>query len=175
MILEKKSNGHPKEQVRRENVQLCQSEPVTLPTRKGQRQPTPPLLKTSHAQAGTTTSVLPEVPSQSDDLARTLCQRSKVHVIYNPITHTTVQSRCCPPSLGCNPPWAFTLGRREEKRLTGKGNRGNFSWQDERLEAWEENDRTKHCWMSFDMSLALSCLSLDSTSLSGFSLFLYCC
>ncbi|XP_010142973.1 PREDICTED: mitogen-activated protein kinase 15, partial [Buceros rhinoceros silvestris] len=92
MILEKKSNGHPKEQVRRENIQLHQSEPVTSPTRKGQRQPTPPLLKTSHAQAGTTTSVQPEVPSQSDDLARTLCQRPKVHVIYNPITHTTVQS-----------------------------------------------------------------------------------
>lgn len=114
MILEKKSNGHPKEQVGRGNIQLCQSEPVTLPTRKGQRQPTPPLLKTSHAQAGTTTSVQPEVPSQSDDLARTLCQRSKVHVIYNPITHTTVQSRYYPPSVGCNPPWGFTMGRREE-------------------------------------------------------------
>ncbi|KFO85423.1 Mitogen-activated protein kinase 15, partial [Buceros rhinoceros silvestris] len=102
MILEKKSNGHPKEQVRRENIQLHQSEPVTSPTRKGQRQPTPPLLKTSHAQAGTTTSVQPEVPSQSDDLARTLCQRPKVHVIYNPITHTTVQSR----KLGRQITWA---------------------------------------------------------------------
>ncbi|NWR62185.1 MK15 kinase, partial [Bucorvus abyssinicus] len=95
MILEKKLNGHPKEQVQRENIQLRQSEPVTLPTRKGQRQPTPPLLKTLHVQAGTITSVQPEVPSQSEDLGRTLCQRSKIHVIYNPITRTAVQSSHC--------------------------------------------------------------------------------
>ncbi|XP_075346410.1 mitogen-activated protein kinase 15 isoform X1 [Mycteria americana] len=101
MILEKKLNSHPKEQVRRENIQLRQSESrpllpnsssVTLPTRKGQREPTPPLLKTSRVHAGTTTSVEPEVSSQSEDLARTLCQRSKINVIYNPITHTAVQS-----------------------------------------------------------------------------------
>ncbi|XP_072707740.1 mitogen-activated protein kinase 15 isoform X2 [Ciconia boyciana] len=101
MILEKKLNSHPKEQVRRENIQLRQSESrpllpnsssVTLPTRKGQREPTPPLLKTPRVHAGTTTRVQPEVSSQSEDLARTLCQRSKINVIYNPITHTAVQS-----------------------------------------------------------------------------------
>ncbi|NXR03419.1 MK15 kinase, partial [Sagittarius serpentarius] len=101
MILEKKLNSHPKEQVRRENIQLSQSESrpllpnsssVTLPTRKGQREPTPPLLKTSHVHAGTTTSVQPEVSSRSEDLARTLCQRPKMNVIHNPITHTAVQS-----------------------------------------------------------------------------------
>ncbi|XP_009469933.1 PREDICTED: mitogen-activated protein kinase 15 [Nipponia nippon] len=101
MILEKKLNSHAKEQVWRENIQLSQSESrpllpnsssVTLPTRKGQREPTPPLLKTLHVHAGTTASVQPEVSSQSEDLAKTLCQRSKINVIYNPITHTAVQS-----------------------------------------------------------------------------------
>ncbi|KAM6142110.1 mitogen-activated protein kinase 15 [Phoenicopterus ruber ruber] len=100
MILEKKLNSHPKEQVRRENIKLSQSESkplpysssVTLPARKGQREPTPPLLKASHVHAGTTTSVQPEVSSRSEDLARTLCQRSKINVIYNPITHTAIQS-----------------------------------------------------------------------------------
>ncbi|XP_049680181.1 mitogen-activated protein kinase 15 isoform X1 [Accipiter gentilis] len=101
MILEKKLNSHRKEQVRRENIQLSQSESrpflpnsssVNLSTRKGQRIPTPPLLKTSDVHAGTTSSVQPEASSQSEDLARTLCQRSKINVIYNPITHTAVQS-----------------------------------------------------------------------------------
>ncbi|XP_075599246.1 mitogen-activated protein kinase 15 [Balearica regulorum gibbericeps] len=101
MILEKKLNRHPKEQVQRENIQLSQSESrpllpnsssVTLPIRKGEREPTPPLLKSSHMLAGTTTSVQPEVSSQSEYLARTLCQRSKINVIYNPITHTAIQS-----------------------------------------------------------------------------------
>ncbi|NWI29633.1 MK15 kinase, partial [Sula dactylatra] len=104
MILEKKLNSHPKEQVQREDLQLCQSESrpllpnsssVTLPTRDGQREPTQPLLKTLHVHAGTTTSVQPDVPSQREDLARTLCQRSKINVIYNPITHTAVQSSQC--------------------------------------------------------------------------------
>ncbi|NXS50237.1 MK15 kinase, partial [Balaeniceps rex] len=107
MILEKKLNSHPKEQVQRENIQLSQSESrpllpnsssVTLPTGKGQREPTPPLLKASHVHAGTTTSVQPEVSRRSEDLARTLCQRSKINVIYNPITHTAVQSRYYPPT-----------------------------------------------------------------------------
>ncbi|KAM9235180.1 mitogen-activated protein kinase 15 [Leptosomus discolor] len=101
MILEKKLNSHPKEQVRRENIQLSQSESrpllpnsssVTLRTRKGQREQTPPLLKSSHVHAGTTTSVQPEVSSQSEDIARALCQSSKINVIYNPITHTAVPS-----------------------------------------------------------------------------------
>ncbi|NXS54713.1 MK15 kinase, partial [Brachypteracias leptosomus] len=104
IILEKKLNSHPKEKVQRENIQLSQPESrpllqnsssVTVPTWKGQRQPTPSLLKTSHVHTVTTTSVQPEAPSQSEDLARTLCQRSKSNVIYNPITHTAVQSSQC--------------------------------------------------------------------------------
>ncbi|NXG85648.1 MK15 kinase, partial [Stercorarius parasiticus] len=100
MILEKKLNRHPKEQVQREGIHLNPSESkpllpnsssVTLPTRKDQREPTPPLLKTSDVHAGATTSVQPEVSSRSEDL----CQRPKIHVIYNPITHTTVQSSQC--------------------------------------------------------------------------------
>ncbi|NXP06596.1 MK15 kinase, partial [Thinocorus orbignyianus] len=103
MILEKKLNGHPKEQVQRENIQvslpesrplLPNSSSVTTPTRKGQREPTSPLRKTLHVHAGATAGVQPEVSSQSEDS----CQRSKIHVIYNPITHTAVQSRYCPPT-----------------------------------------------------------------------------
>ncbi|NXN45435.1 MK15 kinase, partial [Rhinoptilus africanus] len=98
MILEKKLNRHSKEQVQREGIQLNQSESkpllpnsssVTLPTRKDHREPTPPLLKTLPLHAGTTTSIQPEVSNRSEDL----CHRPKTHVIYNPITHTTVQSR----------------------------------------------------------------------------------
>ncbi|NXN73182.1 MK15 kinase, partial [Himantopus himantopus] len=100
MILEKKLNSHQKEQVWRENIQLSQSESrpllpnsssVTLPTRKDQREPTPPPLKTSHVHTGTTTTVQPEVSNQSEDL----CQRTKINVIYNPITHAAVQSSQC--------------------------------------------------------------------------------
>ncbi|NXW38108.1 MK15 kinase, partial [Phaetusa simplex] len=102
MILEKKLNRHPKKQVQREGIHLSQSESkpllpnsssVTLPTRKDQREPTPPLLKTLHVHAGTTTRVQPEVSSRSE----ALCPRPKIHVIYNPITHTTVQSSQCVP------------------------------------------------------------------------------
>ncbi|NXT50151.1 MK15 kinase, partial [Pluvianellus socialis] len=119
MILEKKLNSHPKEQVQRENVQLSQSEPrpllpncssVTSPTRKGQREPTAPLLRTSHVHAGTTTSGQPEVSSRSEDL----CQRSKFNVIYNPITHTAIQSRYYPPTV----PRGIIMGKKEEKRLS---------------------------------------------------------
>ncbi|XP_054241515.1 mitogen-activated protein kinase 15 [Indicator indicator] len=96
MILERKLNGHPK----REDAQLGQPESrpllpnpssVTLPARKGQRQPTPPLLKASSVHAGAATSVQPQVPSQSEGSAGALCQRPKLSVIYNPITHTAVQ------------------------------------------------------------------------------------
>ncbi|NXF38891.1 MK15 kinase, partial [Nyctibius bracteatus] len=113
IILERKFNSHPKEQVQRENIQLSQfeskpllpnSSSVSLPTRKGQREPTPPPLKTSPAHAGTTAGVQPQVSSQSEDLARTLCQRSKINVIYNPITHTAVQSRYHPPTRVRCPP-----------------------------------------------------------------------
>ncbi|NXD29950.1 MK15 kinase, partial [Spelaeornis formosus] len=98
MILEKKSKSRPKEQEQRENIQLSQSESSTLfsgfssvavSTRKGQQEPTAPLVNPSHVQTG----VQPTGSSQSKDLARTACQRSQMSVMmYNPITHTTVQS-----------------------------------------------------------------------------------
>ncbi|NXX19737.1 MK15 kinase, partial [Podargus strigoides] len=112
MILEKKLNSHPKEQVQRENIQLSQSESrpllpssssVTLPAGQGQREPALPLLKTLHVPAGTTTGVRPEASSQDEDLARTLCQRSKMNTIYNPITHTAVQSRYYLPTCVLRP------------------------------------------------------------------------
>ncbi|NXK45932.1 MK15 kinase, partial [Chauna torquata] len=107
MILEKKVNSHPKEQMQRENIQLSQSQSrpflpysnsVTLPTRKSEREPTPPLLKNPQMHSVTATTVQPEVSSQSEDLARPLCQRSRINVIYNPITHTAVQSRYYHPA-----------------------------------------------------------------------------
>uniref|UniRef100_A0A8C3E716 Mitogen-activated protein kinase 15 n=1 Tax=Corvus moneduloides TaxID=1196302 RepID=A0A8C3E716_CORMO len=110
MILEKKSKSLPKEQGQRENIQLSQSESSTLlsgfssvavPTRKGQQEPTPPLLNPSHVHTGATAGVQPIGSSQSKDLARTVCQRSQTSVMmYNPITHTTVQSRYHPPTPG---------------------------------------------------------------------------
>ncbi|KAM6283185.1 mitogen-activated protein kinase 15 [Porphyrio hochstetteri] len=99
MILGKKLKSHPKEPGKRENIQLSQPESrpllpnpssMTLPTRKGQREPT--LLKASHVHAGTAAGAQPEVCSQNEDLARNLCQRSKISVVYNPITHAGVQS-----------------------------------------------------------------------------------
>ncbi|NWR39342.1 MK15 kinase, partial [Tachuris rubrigastra] len=106
LILEKKSRSLLKEQGRRENIQLSQSESspllphfssVTVPTRKYQQEPTPPLLNPSHAHAG----VQPTGSSQSKDLAKTVCQRSQISVMmYNPITHTTVHSRYHPPTPG---------------------------------------------------------------------------
>ncbi|NXC92162.1 MK15 kinase, partial [Cercotrichas coryphoeus] len=108
MILEKKSKSLPKEQGRRENIQLSQSESstllpafssVTVPSRKGQQEPAPPLLNPAHAAA--TAGVQPTGSSQSKDLARAVCQRPQMSVmVYNPITHTTVQSRYHPPTLG---------------------------------------------------------------------------
>ncbi|NXU01241.1 MK15 kinase, partial [Buphagus erythrorhynchus] len=113
MILEKKSKSLPKEQGQRENIQLSQSESstllpgfssVTVPTRKGQQEPAPPLLNPSLVHTGATAGVQPTGSSQSKDLARTVCQRSQISVmIYNPITHTTVQSRYHPPTLGYFP------------------------------------------------------------------------
>ncbi|NXD99772.1 MK15 kinase, partial [Chaetorhynchus papuensis] len=114
MILEKKSKSLPKEQGQRENIQLSQSESstllpsfssVTVPTKKGQQEPTPPLLNPSHVHTGATAGVQPIGPSQSKDLARTVCQRSQTSVMmYNPITHTTVQSRYHPPTPGMGLP-----------------------------------------------------------------------
>ncbi|XP_026698473.1 mitogen-activated protein kinase 15 [Athene cunicularia] len=133
MILEKKLNSHPKEQVRRENIPLSQSESrpllpnsssVTLPTRKGQREPAPPLLKTSHVHAGSTTSVLPEASSQ-EGFARTLWPRSKISVIYNPITHTAVQSNanCGAVIRNCSAPPS------QQARISNNRNLGRqFTW-----------------------------------------------
>ncbi|NXD87453.1 MK15 kinase, partial [Halcyon senegalensis] len=110
MILEKKLNSHPKEHRQRENTELSQSEcrpllpnssSVTLPMWKGHRQPTPPLLKASLVHAGTTTCVQPEVSSQSEDLSRALWQRSTINEIYNPITHTVVQSSVFCVMISC--------------------------------------------------------------------------
>ncbi|NWT12253.1 MK15 kinase, partial [Vireo altiloquus] len=105
MILEKKSKSLPKEQEKRENIQLSQSESstllpssssVTVPTRKGQQEPAPPLLNPSHVHTGATAGVQPTGSSQGKDLDRTVCQRSQTSVmVYNPITHTTVQSSQC--------------------------------------------------------------------------------
>ncbi|XP_009083502.2 mitogen-activated protein kinase 15 [Serinus canaria] len=106
MILEKKSKSLPKEQGQKENIQLSQSESSTplpgfsseaAPTRKGQQEPAPPLLNPSHVHPGATARVQPAGSSQSKDLARTLGQRSQMSVmIYNPITHTTVQRNANP-------------------------------------------------------------------------------
>ncbi|KAM7071764.1 mitogen-activated protein kinase 15 isoform 3-T6 [Acridotheres tristis] len=106
MILEKKSKSLPKEQRQRENIQLSQSESstllpgfssVTVPTRKGQQEPTAPLLNPSHVHTGATAGAQPAGSSQSKDLARTVCQRSQISVmVYNPITHTTVQRNANP-------------------------------------------------------------------------------
>ncbi|NXN97441.1 MK15 kinase, partial [Rhinopomastus cyanomelas] len=87
MINKKKLNVHPKDRAQRENIQLSPSESRPLPpnSRKGQRQIPASLIKTSHMQAVPTTDVQPEVPSQSQDLAR------MTNVIYNPITHAAVQ------------------------------------------------------------------------------------
>ncbi|NWS35817.1 MK15 kinase, partial [Polioptila caerulea] len=105
MILEKKSKSFPKEQGQRESIQLSQSESstflsgfssVTVPTRKGQQEPTAPLLNPSHVHTGATAGVQPTGPSQSKDLATAVCQRPQISVMmYNPITHTTVQSSQC--------------------------------------------------------------------------------
>ncbi|KAM6318968.1 mitogen-activated protein kinase 15 [Aegotheles albertisi] len=111
MILEKKFRSHPKEPVPRGNTQLGQPEPgmplpdpssETSPPMKGQREPTPPLVKPSH---GTTSGVWPEGSSWSGDLAR-----AKRNVIYNPITHTTAQSNTNPGAVirNCSAPPQLT-------------------------------------------------------------------
>ncbi|NWW38341.1 MK15 kinase, partial [Panurus biarmicus] len=112
MILEKKSKSLPKEQGQRENIQLSQSESsthlpdvssVTVPTRKGQQEATAPLLNPPHVHTGATAGLQAPGSSQSRDLARTVCQRSQMSVMmYNPITHTTVQS-----SMGLSLPQCF--------------------------------------------------------------------
>ncbi|NWY27233.1 MK15 kinase, partial [Pheucticus melanocephalus] len=101
MTLEKKSKSLPKEPGQRENSELSQSECSTAlpgfsseaaPTRKGQQEPAPPLLNPPHVHPGATAGAQPAGASQSKDLG----QRSQMSVMmYNPITHTTVQSGQC--------------------------------------------------------------------------------
>ncbi|XP_067416316.1 mitogen-activated protein kinase 15 [Emydura macquarii macquarii] len=99
MILERKANNRQQKQIQRENLQPSQSQfksslpntsSVPLSSIRDQREPRPILMKSSHVPAGPT--VLYEVSSQREGLAGTFCQRPKINVIYNPITHTTVQN-----------------------------------------------------------------------------------
>ncbi|XP_063253578.1 mitogen-activated protein kinase 15 [Prinia subflava] len=125
LILEKKSKSLPKEQEWREDIQ--HSEPSTLlpgfssvtePTRKGHQEPAPPPLKPPHEPTGATAGVQPAGSSQSKDLARPVCQRSQISVvIYNPITHTTVQRNANPGAgiRNCSaPPQQCTISNNEK-------------------------------------------------------------
>ncbi|CAM2107215.1 mitogen-activated protein kinase 15 isoform X2 [Caretta caretta] len=99
MILERKANNRQQKQIQRENLQpspsqfkpsLPNTSFVPLSTIGDQREPRPTLMKSSHVPAGP--PVLCEVSSQREGLAGTLCQRPKINMLYNPITHTTVQN-----------------------------------------------------------------------------------
>ncbi|CAM5107098.1 unnamed protein product [Natator depressus] len=99
MILERKANNRQQKQIQRENLQpspsqfkpsLPNTSFVPLSTIGDQREPRPTLMKSAHVPAGPT--VLCEVSSQREGLAGTLCQRPKINMLYNPITHTTVQN-----------------------------------------------------------------------------------
>ncbi|XP_048697857.2 mitogen-activated protein kinase 15 isoform X1 [Caretta caretta] len=103
MILERKANNRQQKQIQRENLQpspsqfkpsLPNTSFVPLSTIGDQREPRPTLMKSSHVPAGP--PVLCEVSSQREGLAGTLCQRPKINMLYNPITHTTVQSAGSP-------------------------------------------------------------------------------
>ncbi|XP_048796134.1 mitogen-activated protein kinase 15 isoform X2 [Lagopus muta] len=101
MILEKKGNRHPKEQTQKGDAESSQSQPrpffpssnpATLTTGKSHGMPAPPLPKHPQRDAGSTASVQAEASNQSKDFCTSSCQRSKIAVIYNPITHCAVQS-----------------------------------------------------------------------------------
>ncbi|XP_004940153.4 mitogen-activated protein kinase 15 isoform X2 [Gallus gallus] len=101
MILENKVNSQPKEQMQRADTESSQSQPrpffphcnpVTLTTRKSHRVPTAPLLKQPHTDAGSAANVQVEVFNQNEDFSTSLCQRSKITVIHNPITRSAAQS-----------------------------------------------------------------------------------
>ncbi|XP_031408802.1 mitogen-activated protein kinase 15 isoform X2 [Meleagris gallopavo] len=104
MILEKKVNSHPKEQMQRGDTELGQSHPrpffpysspATLTTRKSPGMPSPPLPEHPHTDAGSAASVLAEVPGQSKGFSASSCHRSQISVIHNPITRSAVQRRYC--------------------------------------------------------------------------------
>ncbi|XP_050795311.1 mitogen-activated protein kinase 15 isoform X2 [Gopherus flavomarginatus] len=99
MILERKANNHQQKQIQRENLQpgpsqfkpsLPNTGSVPLSTIRDQKEPRPTLMKSSHVPAWPT--ILGEVSSQREGLAGTVCQRPKINMLYNPITHTTVQN-----------------------------------------------------------------------------------
>ncbi|XP_074842474.1 mitogen-activated protein kinase 15 isoform X2 [Carettochelys insculpta] len=99
MILERKANNHQQKQIQRDNLQRSQSHfrpslpntgSVPLCTIRDQREPRLTLTKSSHVPAGSTVHC--EVSSQREVLTGTLCQRPKINFLYNPITHTTVQT-----------------------------------------------------------------------------------
>ncbi|XP_053873236.1 mitogen-activated protein kinase 15 isoform X2 [Malaclemys terrapin pileata] len=99
MILERKANNRQQKQIQRENLQpspsqfkpsLPNTSSVPYSTIRDQKEPRPTLMKSSHVPAGPT--ILGEVSSQREGLAGTLCQRPKINMLYNPITHTTVQN-----------------------------------------------------------------------------------
>ncbi|XP_009070328.1 PREDICTED: mitogen-activated protein kinase 15-like, partial [Acanthisitta chloris] len=104
MILEKKPKSLPKEQGQGKSTQPSLSESSTLlpdsssvpvPTRKGQREPTPPALNPPAVQAGAPAGMQPTGSSQREAVLR-----PQVTVaMYNPITHTTVQ-RSANPGAG---------------------------------------------------------------------------
>ncbi|XP_031465514.1 mitogen-activated protein kinase 15 [Phasianus colchicus] len=101
MILEKKINGNPKEQMQRGGTALSQSQPrpffpysnpATLTTRKSLRVPTPPLPEQPHVGAGSAGGVQAELSNLSKDFSASSCQTSKISVTYNPITHSAVRT-----------------------------------------------------------------------------------
>lgn len=132
MILEKESKSFPKEQGQGENTQLSQSDSSTLlpgfssvaaPTRKGQEDPTPPLLNPSHVHPGVTAGVQAAGSRQSKDQARAVYQRSQMGVmVYNPITHTTVQSGYHPPTPGVTHLGVLVWGAENECCKRNEGN-----------------------------------------------------
>ena len=112
MILENKVNSQPKEQMQRADTESSQSQPrpffphcnpVTLTTRKSHRVPTAPLLKQPHTDAGSAANVQVEVFNQNEDFSTSLCQRSKITVIHNPITRSAAQSRYYHHTVECSP------------------------------------------------------------------------
>ncbi|NXL87767.1 MK15 kinase, partial [Alectura lathami] len=107
VILEKKANSHPEEQTPGEDVRPGQPQPRPFPPHssavassatKSQREPSPPPLKNPHAPAGAAAGAQPGGSSRGGAVAGPWWQRPRTTVIYNPITHAAVESRCCPPS-----------------------------------------------------------------------------
>ncbi|XP_010001162.1 PREDICTED: mitogen-activated protein kinase 15, partial [Chaetura pelagica] len=133
MILDRKSRDRPKEQVQRENVPLGQPEPPPAP-RKGPRETTPPVPKPSQVPAGTSTSAQPGAAKQEEDLARTFCQRAKINVVYNPITHTAAQRDAHPGAVTrtCSAPLHQQAGIPNSRKVGTQ-----IPWGNPRLPPWD--------------------------------------